>query len=79
MTQFVFGALVLAFATLLTLHVTLAIGLARRIPPARALLALVVAPLVPWWAWRARMRVRGVLWVAAALAYGAVLALAIRG
>lgn len=48
--------LVVAFATLLTTHVTIAVGLARRARPGRALLALFVAPLAPWWGWKARMR-----------------------
>jgi hypothetical protein len=31
--------------------------------------AFVAVPLAPWWGWRERMRVRGVLWVVAAIAY----------
>jgi hypothetical protein len=65
--------LVVAFATLLTVHVLLALGLARRPPRWRALVALVVAPLAPWWGWREGMRVRGVLWVASAVAYAVAL------
>lgn len=71
-------ALVVAFATLATAHITLALGLARRPPRWRALVALVVAPLAPWWGWRERMRVRSVLWVAAAIAYLVALPLAFR-
>jgi hypothetical protein len=73
-TQIVFATLVVAFATLVTVHITLAFGLARRPPRWRGFLALVVAPLAPWWGWQARMRVRGALWVAAAAMYGIALA-----
>jgi len=73
MTRVVFFVLVLAFGALLTAHVTLAVGLVRRAPRWRALVALVVAPLAPWWGWQAHMRVRGALWVAAAAVYAAAL------
>jgi len=78
MTLIGFAALVVAFATLLTVHVTLAFGLARRPPRWRGLAALVVPPLAPWWGWQARMRVRGVLWIAAAAAYGIALGFSLR-
>jgi hypothetical protein len=74
----VVGLLVLAFATLVTAHVTLALGLMRRAPRWHGLVALVVPPLAPWWAWRDSMRVRGAIWVAAAIAYAAALAAAAR-
>jgi hypothetical protein len=75
-----FVVLVTAFAALVTTHVTLAVGLARRAPRWHALVALVVAPLAPWWGWRAHMRVRGALWVAAAAVYAAALtAASLRG
>jgi hypothetical protein len=70
--------LVAAFATLVTAHVTLALGLARRPPRWRALAALVAAPLAPWWGWRERMRVRAVVWVAAAVVYAVALGAACR-
>lgn len=73
---FVFAALVLAFATLLTAHVTLAIGLGRRAPRWRAPVALFAAPLAPWWGWRGKMRVRSILWIVAAGAYAITLAAA---
>lgn len=71
--------LVLAFATLVTVHVALAAGLAGRTPRWRAPVALVVPPLAPWWGWRTRMRARTVLWLAAAAVYLALLAFALRG
>ena len=74
----VLAVLVLAFATLVTAHVTLAFGLARRPPRWRGLVALVVAPLAPWWGWQERMRARGVVWLASALVYAIALGLALR-
>lgn len=71
-------ALVVAFAVLVTAHVTLAIGLARRPPRWRAPVALVIAPLAPWWGWRERMRIRGAIWIVAAVTYAAALFLARR-
>jgi hypothetical protein len=73
----VLAALVIAFATLVTVHVTIALGLARRPPRWRALVALVVAPLAPWWGWRERMRVRGVIWVVAVVTYAVALVCAL--
>ena len=74
-----FAVLVVSFAILVTTHVTLAFGLARRAPAGKALLAFVVAPLAPWWGWRAHMRVRGLLWMAASAVYVVALALCMRG
>jgi hypothetical protein len=64
--------LVVAFATLVTAHVTLVVGLLGRPPRWRALVAAVVAPLAPVWGMRAAMPVRAVIWVASAVAYGAL-------
>jgi len=74
--QIVVSLLVVAFATLVTAHVTLVVGLARRSPRWRALAAFFVAPLAPWWGWHERLRARAVLWVVAALAYGVTRAFA---
>jgi hypothetical protein len=71
------AALVLAFAALVTLHVLLVLGLAARHPRWRALVALVVPPLAPWWG-RATMRKRAVAWVVAAVGYAVMRALASR-
>jgi hypothetical protein len=65
----VVAVLVVAFAALVTAHVGIATGLARRRPRWRALVVLVVVPLAPWWAMRARMRLRGTMWIVAAVAY----------
>jgi len=71
----VIGGLVLAFATLLTVHVAIAYGLARQSPRWRAVLAFFVPPLAPYWALRLGMMVRGTIWVVAAVAYTTFLGL----
>jgi hypothetical protein len=70
------ACLVAAFATLVTVHVTIVAGLLRRGLPGRALLALVVVPLAPVQAMREGMRARGVAWLAALGAYALSFALA---
>jgi hypothetical protein len=72
----VIAVLVVAFATLVVAHVAIALGLARRRPSWRAWVAFFAVPLAPWWAWRERMRARGVLWVIAAIGYCVALGLA---
>jgi hypothetical protein len=71
-------SLVVAVASLVTAHVMLAFGLARRSYGWRALLAFILVPLAPWWGWREKMRVRSVLWLAAAITYVVTLPLALR-
>jgi hypothetical protein len=63
------AVLLTAFGVFATAHVTLAIGLARRRPRSRALLALAIPPLAPWWGWKTRMTVRTSSWIAAAIVY----------
>jgi hypothetical protein len=70
--------LVIAFATLLTVHVALAVALARDGNRRRALAAFFVAPLAPYWGWREGMRARGILWIAAGLSYLGAVWLAMR-
>jgi hypothetical protein len=72
------AGVVLAFAILVTTHVTIAFGLLRRHPRWRAPVAFVVAPLAPYWAWRDRMRVRATLWSAALVLYVVAMLLARR-
>ena len=64
--------LVGAFASFVTAHVALVVGLAARSPRWRGLLALPVFPLAPYWGIRAEMYARVVLWVASAAAYVAI-------
>ncbi len=65
----VVAAVIVAFAALVTAHVLIVGGLARRKPRARALVALVVFPLAPVWAMKERMRVRAVAWLLFAALY----------
>jgi hypothetical protein len=62
-----------AFATLVTTHVALVFGLAFDRPRWRALVALVAVPLAPYWGHERGMRLRALIWVIAAVAYGASL------
>ena len=71
-------ALVLAFAALVTVHVTLAVGLARFHPRWRAGAALVVFPLAPYWGLRAGLRKRAWAWIVSALVYLVLLLMASR-
>jgi hypothetical protein len=67
--EWVMAAVVLSFAALLTAHVTLVVGLARRTPRWRAAVAAVVAPLAPVWGLRSGMTARAGVWIASASAY----------
>jgi hypothetical protein len=71
-------ALLTSFSLLVTTHVTLTLGLLRRKPWWRAPLAFVVAPLVPFWGWKAGMRLRTVLWLASGSIYAFTLLKALR-
>jgi hypothetical protein len=66
--ELVVGAMLLAFATGITAHGTLVVGLLGRAPRWRGLLALVVPPLAPYWGWTG-LRGRSVVWLAAAVGY----------
>ncbi len=70
------AGVVLAFAALATTHVLVVAALAMRSPRWRALAALFVLPLAPYWALREGMRWRGWAWLAAAGAYGVARVLA---
>ena len=60
---------VIGFAVLVTAHVAVVFALASRPPRWRALVAFFLPPVAPIFAFRAHVYVRGVLWIAAALAY----------
>ena len=60
--------LVVAFATLVTAHVALVLGLLARRSAWQALVAAVVFPLAPAWGLRG-MPVRSAAWIASAVAY----------
>ena len=72
-------ALVLTFATLVTSHVAIIAGLFGVRPRKRAVLAFFVAPLAPYWGFRAGMRFRAVLWVTTAIAYAVLRVVATLG
>jgi hypothetical protein len=65
----VVAAVVVAFALLVTVHVAIVFGLAKRHPRWRSAVAFILAPLAPYWAWREHMRVRALLWAGAAALY----------
>ena len=69
-------ALLASFAALLTAHVALVWGLAWRRPRWRALVALPLAPLAPYWGARSGMHVRVAVWGVSAVAYIVLRALA---
>ena len=65
-----------AFGMLDTAHVALFVALLRRPPRWRAIVALVVPPLAPFWGWEARQRFASAVWVFALLVYGLAVTLA---
>lgn len=65
-------ALSVVLAAWITDHVALAVGLLRRHPRARGLVALLVVPLAPVLGFAAKLRVRSALWLAFAVAYVAL-------
>ncbi len=69
--------LVSSFAILCTAHLALALGLSLKKPRYKGLLALVLAPLAPYWGLAAKMRVRAFVWVIAFCIYVLALLLAI--
>lgn len=69
MAVFVLVSIALSFAALVTAHVALAVGLCRRTPWTRGLVALVVPPLAPYWGLREKMPGRSVVWIVALVIY----------
>jgi hypothetical protein len=65
----VFAGLCGAFALLVVAHLGIVVGLARRPPRWRALVALIVMPLAPVWGRAERMHTRVIAWVLGACAY----------
>ncbi len=64
-----FVLMVTSFATLLTAHIAIVIGLARKVPRWRALVAVVLPPLGAVWVIRDRQWLRGITWLVAAVVY----------
>ena len=65
-------ALVVTSALAVTAHLAIAAGLLRRSPRWRAPVALVLAPLAPWFAAREHMWLRAVVWVVGVIGYSIV-------
>ncbi len=65
-----------ALAVFLAAHVALVAGLARKRTWGRALVALLVPPLAPWWGYRAGLRVATIAWCAALALYALGVAVA---
>jgi hypothetical protein len=65
---------IVGFAMLVTAHIGTVIGLARRAPRWRSMIALFVVPLAPYWAIRERLWFRAAAWLASAVLYGIGLA-----
>lgn len=69
MDSLVLAALLLAFATLVTAHVALVVGLSRRAPRWRGPLALLCPPLAPYWGMESGMKRRTAIWLVALSVY----------
>ncbi len=67
--------LLLAFASLCTVHVAIVFSLLKQHPRWRALVAFVVPPLAPYWALRTGMVVRGGIWIGSVILYTTLLGL----
>jgi hypothetical protein len=65
-----FALVVVAFAGALTCHVTLVVGLWRRVGAKRGLLGLLVPPAAPYFGLRAHMWLRSIAWIACVVTYG---------
>ena len=69
-------ALVVAFATLLTAHLFIAVRLTLNKPRYRGIVALVVVPLAPLWAYEKRWRAAFWCWLTAVAVYTVALVVA---
>ncbi len=63
------AAMLVAFAVLVTTHVTIVWALAFRAPRWRAIVATFLPPFAPWWAFREGLHARGVIWIVAMTFY----------
>ncbi|MDP9148447.1 MAG: hypothetical protein M3O36_00680 [Myxococcota bacterium] len=69
-------ALAIVLSVFVIAHLSVACGVARRRSAWRGLVALAIPPLAAWWAWRAGMRLRVLIWTAALGLYAVGVALA---
>jgi hypothetical protein len=65
-----FAFTTLGFAIAVTAHVGTVVGLARRPPRWRSLVALWAVPLAPYWAIRERLWFRAAAWLGGVALYG---------
>ena len=73
----VLGALLVCFAASITTHVAIAVRLMIRAKPRyRGVIALLVPPLAPMWAYRERWTKSCWLWVGSVCAYAVMVAVA---
>jgi hypothetical protein len=71
--------LVTSFGVLLTAHLWLALALTRKKPWWRGPVALIVAPLAPYWGLSSRLHAPSIVWLTALVSYGLSLLLAMAG
>lgn len=75
----VLAALLLAFATFVTIHVAIAVRLVlRKDDRWRGALVWIVPPLAPLWALQRGWRTSTVIWVSSVIVYGVALIAALR-
>lgn len=74
----VIAFLVLSFAFVMTIHVSIALGLLTRPPRYRGFVALFVPVIGLVWAWQSSMRARVWMWIIGAVVYVVALLLALR-
>ena len=68
--------LLLALLAHAAAHVAISVGIARRGPPWRGAVALVVPPLAPLWGWRSGLRLAVYAWATSLAVYALGVALA---
>jgi hypothetical protein len=74
----VLGLLVASFATLVTTHLAIALRLTWRVRPRyRGLIALVIVPMAPIWAWGQRWTRLTLLWIGGVVVYAIALTVAL--
>jgi hypothetical protein len=69
-------ALAIALAAFAGAHLAIVIALAARRSWWKALGALLVLPLAPWWGWQERLRPLAIAWLVALGAYAALVVVA---
>jgi hypothetical protein len=62
--------LIVTLAVCVAVHVSIAAKLTGMAPRWRGVVALLIPPLSPFWAWRSGLRARAVVWVVALAGWG---------